>query len=758
MKPQKLEALIARGLECLRARQLDEALQHFQKVLSAQPKHFDALQLSGLVFKQAGHHEEALRYFEAALAINRKAVAVQLNRANTLKELGRNDEALEGYDRTIALKRDHPQAHFNRALLHLAASRFQEATDDFDRAILYKPDFYQAYNSRGVALKSMAKHDEAIASYEKAISLHPDYPEALNNLGVAYQALSQSPQALEALNRALELRKSYPEALNHRGVVHQFLKQYDAAIADYEQALSYRPNYPEAWQHLGNLFQTIKRLDDAVRCYEKAYQLAPHQPYLLGALLHTRMHLCQWGNFDEYLATLTQAILADEPGCLPFPLLALVDDPQLHLRCARQYSALRFASDLHGHSAFVERQGSAHREASASFNRRSRIGYFSADFHDHATLHLMLDVFKHHDRSRYEIFAYSFGPVTDDPWQQSLRGHVDHWIDISFCSDQWAAQHARDAGIDIAVDVKGHTQGARSGIFARRAAPIQVNYLGYPGSMGAPWIDYVIGDPVVVPKGVEEYYQEQVLRMPLCYQPNMTEREVEGVSDRDGGIDGSSNNDSGAGSNRGGDNYTGAGSTQRLTHGLNPDSFIYCSFNNSYKITPLMFASWMRILKAVPNSQLWLLITHQTARLALKARASEHGVDAQRLIFADYLPVQAHLARLRSADLCLDSFPYSAHTTASDALRMGLPVLTRQGESFASRVASSLLHALDMNDLICTTQTDYEARAISLGLDPNAYTLIKQRLLQNKAKSELFNARAYTRDLESIYAKLLAIC
>jgi len=353
-----------------------------------------------------------------------------------------------------------------------------------------------------------------------------------------------------------------------------------------------------------------------------------------------------------------------------------------------------------------------------------RIGYFSADFHNHATMFLMAQVFERHDRSRFELVAFSFGPDTQDAMRARAVAAFDQFLDVRTRSDEAVAALSRELGIDIAVDLKGYTEHERTGIFALRAAPIQVNYLGYPGTMGAPFIDYLIADPVLIPAEARVQYTEKIAYLPHSYQPNDTHRII---ADRV---------------------FT------REELGLPEKGFVFCCFNSSYKITPQVFDVWVRILQQVPGSVLWLFKEHAATELNLRREAVQRGLDPARLVFAPRMELPEHLARHRQADLFLDTLPYNAHTTASDALWTGLPVLTCMGQSMASRVAASLLHALELPELVTQTEQDYEALAVSLAQTPDKLRTLCTKLQENRLTSPLFDTDMFTRDIERLYTRM----
>ena len=432
-----------------------------------------------------------------------------------------------------------------------------------------------------------------------------------------------------------------------------------------------------------------------------------------GHLLHTKMKICSWSDFELHLENITNKVSANQRVITPFPHLALTDSAILH-----KQSSVIFAQNKY---PFNFALGPIPKRPKGN---KIRIGYFSADFHNHATGHLMAELFELHDKSRFELIGFSFGPMANDEMRQRLEKPFDQFIEVGGKSDIEIAQLSRNLNVDIAVDLKGFTLESRTEIFSYKAAPIQVNFLGYPGTMGSDYIDYIIADSTLIPIQSQQFYSEKVAYLPNCYQPNDRKRTI---SDK---------------------KYS------RRDFGLPDQGFVFCSFNNNYKILPATFDGWMRILKAVEGSVLWLLEDSAGVVANLKKQAMKQGVNEERLVFAKRITLSEHLARHAQADLFIDTFPCNAHTTASDALWAGLPVLTLSGESFASRVAASLLNAIDLPELITTTQAEYESLAIELACNSKKLDSLKQNLAHNRLKSPLFDTPLFRKNLEAAYIQI----
>ena len=694
---------------------LAEAAALYQQILQSQPGHFDALHLLGVIYFQSGHNGPAVELIGQAIAINPAHPAPYLNIGLALKGLGRAAEALAHYDKAIALKPNYPDAFNNRAAALQELNRTEEALASYDQAVALDPGFVEAWNNRGTVLRDLKRPDDALASYDRALALKPDFAAVWSNRGAVLQDLRRADEALASYEKALALEPNYPDAWNNRGVLLRDLQRPEDALVCFDRTIAVQPDYVEAYVNRAPALRDLKRLHEAADSYAKALALKPDYEFLCGYWLETKMMACDWAGLDKGIADCAAGIRQGRKMTTPFPLLAMVDDPALHHMAARIYTGAKCP----GHAALgplPQRPPGA----------KIRIGYYSADFHNHATTQLIAEALESHDHSRFELHGFSFGPDDNDVMRRRIAAAFAGFTDVRALSDSEIAQRSREIGIDIAVDLKGHTQHSRPGIFAGRAAPLQAQWIGYPGTMGADYMDYVIADGTVIPPGSEADYGEKILRLPHSYQANDSTRRISGES------------------------------ITRAQAGLPPSGFVFCSFNNNYKILPQSFASWMRILAAVDGSLLWLLQDNETAALNLRKAAASRGVDPTRLIFAGRVPLEDHLARHRLADLFLDTWPYNAHTTASDALWAGLPLLTYAGNAFAGRVAASLLNALALPELITSTIQDYETLAVELAQNPDKLAAIRAKLKDNRATMPLFDGKLFARHLEAGYQAIFA--
>ena len=504
--------------------------------------------------------------------------------------------------------------------------------------------------------------------------------------------------------------------MSNRGTALRKLKRFDEALSCYDAALALKPDYADASYNRGFVLQELKRFDEALACYDKACLLQPDHPHgLTGAILCVNK-LCDWARkadlTDDVIAHITERRSIIDP----FVLLGCSSDPLLQRQCAENFAA-KFA--LHTRPSWTG--------AARGDTRRVRIAYLSADFYQHATSYLMAELIERHDRSQFDVIAISFGADDGSDMRKRLVTAFDRFVDVREMSDEAAAMLLRDLRVDIAVDLKGYTQDARLGILAHRPAPVQASYLGYPGTLGAPFIDYIIADKTVAPFEHQPFYTEKIIHLPDCYQVNDTKRLI---AER---------------------------TPTRQEAGLPEEGFVFCCFNQSWKITPDVFSVWMRLLHAVDGSVLWLFQDNEKTERNLRSEAQARGVDPARLVFAELQPIEKHLARHRLADLFLDTLPCNAHTTASDALWAGLPIVTQLGEFFAGRVAASLLYAIGLPELVTHNSTDYEGLALRLAKHPGLLQDYQKRLHANRLTHPLFDTDRFRSHIERAYLQMWEI-
>jgi len=593
-------------------------------------------------------------------------------------------------------------------LVKAMLGRHAEAAIFFEHIYSANPNNLSNLFNLATALAACGKDLDAINHYQEVAKASPHNIDVWINLGKSHAKLNQLESAQASFNRALSIDSGHVGAMLNMGTVLKDMGNMTESLKYFDRALSISKDFPEALYNKAILLKNLQHYRDSIDYFERALTLKPNIHFGLGELLHLKMKICDWYQFP---INLNRCLHEIENGSIsPFPLLALVDDPELHQISAKIY--LNKTIPVVMNQPQLRKRDRKH---------RIKIGYFSCDFYDHATAYLMADFFELHNRSLFEIIAFSYGPQTNDEMHQRLKRSFDQFIDVAHLDDRQIANLSKEHGIDIAVDLKGFTQGSRLGIFAQRAAPIQISYLGYPGTRSAKFMDYIIADHTLVCDDNQSFFTEKIIYLPNSYQ----------VNDRHRLID--------------------AKTYSRADFGLPADQFIFCCFNNNYKILPAMFDEWMRLLQAVDHSVLWLFKDNNLAQQNLIQEAQKRGIAAHRLIFAERMDHSEHLARLRLADLFLDTFPYNAHTTASDALSVGLPVLTLLGRSFASRVGASLLSALDFPELVANSIEQYRSIALQLANDPVKMNQLKHKLAEALNSKPLFDTPQITKDIEAAF-------
>jgi protein O-GlcNAc transferase len=694
-------------------REYPQAIASADSAIAIQPQFSDAFLNRGNALFKLGKYDEALVSYEKVLTITPDHVGGWLGLGNGLTELKRYDEAFTAYDRALALDPDLEGAWLGRGNVLHDLKRYDEAFAAYDKALALNSGLAEAWLGRGDLLFALKRHDDAVAAYDKALALKSGLEGAWLGRGNVFSDLKRYAEAFAAYDRALALKPDFTCAWLARGNVFYDLKRYDEAFAAYDKALALAPDLEGAWLGCGNAFYDVKRYDEAFAAYDRAFSLNPDVIGAEGARLHSKTLLCDWRNLHAEYEHLIRSVNADKASTAPFALIAISSSAEAQLKCAKTWSATNYPQFTD--SVWCE---------NAYRHEKIRIGYVSADFHQHATSYLIAGIFACHDRSKFEVTAFSIGPAEHSELRKRLESSFDRFSDVGALSDDEIALRIKKAEVDILIDLKGLTQNRRTGIFARRPAPIQVSYLGYPGTMGAAYIDYIVADSILIPASQREHYSEKIVYLPHSYQANDAQREISGRL------------------------------FSRAECGLPEREFVFCCFNNSYKILPHVFDCWMRLLAQVEGSVLWLLQDNDTAAKNLRKEAVARGVNADRLVFAGRLPLPEHLARHRLADLFLDTLPCNAHTTASDALWAGLPVLTEIGETFAGRVAASLLNAIGLSELIAKTQDEYEKLAIALAKNPDRLASIRNKLEKNRLTMPLFNTPLITRNIETAYAAI----
>ena len=671
--------------------QYAQAESAYRQLISQQPRHADALHLLGVLCHQTARHEEAANLIARAIAIDPENADYLNNCGLALRAAGRTEDALSCYEEALRLAPKDAGIQNNLGNAYQEAGRFADAADCYRRVLRAYPQeaelrqaLVSALMAQGDQRFSHGSFDDAERCYQEAATLAPAIDILQYNLGNAKRELGKPAEA----------------------------------AAHYKRYIERVPDDADAWNNLGNVLRELGRLDEAVAAYRQALKLDPKLYHAKVHMVHQQQHMCDWTDLAEHVSEIRQWV-ADEPEALisPFAFLAMPGTTAAEQRrCAMQWARNR-------HQSLIELGRNLAFNYVKTPGRKIRIGYLSGDFRLHPLAFLITEMIELHDGEKFEIFAYSYARDDKTKERKRLAEAFDHFVDIGAMSMPEAARKIHADQIDILVDLTGFTQSSRSGILAMRPAPIQVNWLGYPGTMGAPYIDYLISDAFITPGPSAADYSEKLVLMPHSYQPNDRNRPI-------------------------------GKSPLRADYGLPEGAFVFCCFNQTFKITPDVFGCWMRMLSAVPDSVLWLLECNVWAKQNLIHAAEAQGIDGGRLVFAPRVPIADHLARHDLADLFLDTVPYNAHTTASDALWMCLPVVTIAGDTFASRVAASLLRAANLPELVTGSLEAYETLALKLATDPGLLEHYRERLLHNSSEIPLFNTAAFTTALEQAYRQM----
>ena len=745
-----LSNMVREAMDLQTRGQLAEAERAYGEVLKADAMNFDALHMLGLIRTQQKRYDEAVTLIRAATKQRPNSAEAFVNLGNALQGARRAGDALPCYEQALMIRPDFALAHVNLASAHTvlrnfeeaivscrsalvidpfnaeahnnlanalcSMKRFEEGIESFHAALAAKPDFPEALFNLGIACLELGRFEEAAESNRKVIASRPDFAPAHNNLGKALLVLRRFEEAVASLRKAIEIQERLPGAHDNLGVALSALGRHTEAAASFRRALAINPNFAAAHANLAATQSKLGQLDEALEGFRRARGLEPALAGVQSRQARLKRQMCDWSTIAQETSSLIASIPKNPDAGLPFVAVTSRDDPSVQLAAARrrvEYLKLDELPRLH--------EGIVYRHPNI------RLAYLSSDFREHAVAYLIAELFERHDRGRFELTAVSWGANDGGPMRRRLEGAFERFLDVREMSDYDVARKMRSLEIDIAVDLNGYTEDCRTGIVARRPAPIQVNYLGYPGTMGAPFIDYIVVDPFLVPADQQEFFSEKLVHLPECYQPNDRKREIAEAT------------------------------PSRTECGLPEAGFVFACFNNSYKLTPEFFEVWMRLLREVPGSVLWLLQDNKWAADNLRREAQARGVAPERLVFAPRRKLPEHLARHRLADLFLDTLPCNAHTTASDALWAGLPVLTCAGRSLAARVAGSLLQAVGLPELVTHDLAEYEALALKLAREPGLLAGLRERLARNRLSTPLFDCERYARHLEAAYEEMWRI-
>jgi protein O-GlcNAc transferase len=719
LDPNDLDALYNRAVLLSRLGRLEEALSVFDKVLARNKGFVDALFERGDVLAVLSRFEEAAEAYGKVLAMQPSHVGALTNRGNALLKLRRYDEALACYDRVLTITPQDLTALNNRAIALKELGRLEGAMTTCERALRVDPKCAPALVTRGNIHLKLLQHEQALSSLDQALAISPNDADVLNNRGFALTQLQRIDEAVASFDRAIALAPSHVGAIDNRGAALYAIGRFEEALASFDRSIALDPKQADTFYHRGQALANLRRYEEAIAALQQARALDPQHFQALSALAFYQRMVCDWQEADQRAAELKQAIAAEVPVIEPFALMAYSLPAADHLRHARRYGNFR----MPGIQPFAPVAPARTRPAGGKL----RVAYLTSAFQRHPTGWQVPDLMECHDRSRFEVHGISYGLDDGSEIRARLVKAFDCFHDVVLRSDREVAQLLRELAIDIAVDLKGYTEKARPAILAYRPAPIQVSYLGYTATMGVDFIDYILADRVVLPMDQQAHYSEKIVQLPDSYWPNDSKRQVAEET------------------------------PSRRSLGLPESGFVFCCFNNTYKITPQVFDRWMRLLREIEDSVLWLLDTSELAKRNLRNEAQSRGVAPQRLVFAPMMDISQHLARHRVADLFLDNLPYNAHTGTNDALWAGLPVVTCVGETFCSRVAASLLNAIALPELVTQTLDAYEALALKLAKDRSLLAATRERLEHNRLTTPLFNTDRLRFHIERAYERMWEI-
>ena len=712
IKPNYAEAHKNLGITLKELGEFDAAVVSLRKAIIIDSEYIDAHYNLAITFKDYDHFNDAVNSYKRVLEINPNFAEAHNNLGNVFKDLEQLDEAVKSYKKAIIINPNFAEAHNNLGNVFKDLKQLDEAVKSYKKAISCNQNLSDPHYNLGIVLKKMRQLEDAAQSLNNSIIIKPDFAEAHNNLGSCFILLGQMTLAIECYEKAIEIKPDYAEAHNNLGNVFNALGKFKGGVKCFKKAILIDPYFAEAHSGLGDAYKKLKKRDKALLYYESAEEIKPDMDFILGEIVNTKMHLNIWDDLLGHLKDIKKKIANNEKAIDPFNLMGLVDDPALQRR----------ATEIRVNSAYPNSDVLPKIDY-YSKHKKIRIGYFSGDFRIHPVAYLTAELYEVHDRDHFEIHAFSFGPDTKDELNLRIKAGVDHFHDLRSMSHKKITLLARSLEIDIAVDLSGLTEKARTDVFAMKVAPIQLSYIGYLGTMGADYYDYLIADEMMIPKKNQKYYAEKIVYLP-SFQVNDSTESIPKIT------------------------------LTRKDLGLPKEGFIFCCFSNTFKITPKTFDSWARILKNVEGSVLMIYAANELSKTNLTKEIIKRGIDSSRLIFGDSFDRPKYLARYRVADLFLDTQPYNAGTTASDALRMGLPMLTLKGQSYQSRMGASIVNALDLPELITNTSEEYESLAIKLAIDPVKFKAIKDKLVDNLPKALLYDTPLFSKHLELAYTKM----
>ena len=711
---EKAKHLFLLAIEDIKNGNLEEAEVKLKNSLKIIPNRLSTMNNLANVFLRLNKQEEAAQLIEEIIRKNPNDYDSNLIKSRLFEINGRYREALETLDNIIHEKHDEDchEALYSRGKILEKLLNFQDAIKDYEKVIYIKPNHLNSYIRLGLIFYKIQRYEESIRIYNDAIKINNKESDIYNNLGLSQIEIGLYSDAISNFEIALKINPNLAGTYLNIGVAYVKKGQKKDSIFFFEKAININKNYVEAYENLGKVHQELKNLDKAVEYYQSALKINPKRDYLHGILIHAKMCMCDWSEFDENLIRLEDAILKNEKCSPPFPVINLIESSQIQLKVAKIWSDSYYPiNNLLGPIQKKEHVN------------KIKVAYFSSDFREHAVSYLIAELFELHDKSKFEIYTFYFGPEDSSLLHKRIVNSSSKNYNVKNLKDYEIANLSREIGIDIAVDLNGATANQRTKIFSYRPAPIQIGYLGYLGTMGSDLYDYIVADKTLIPINDQKNFTEKIIYIP-SYQINDRKRST-------------SHNEL----------------TKKILN-IPDNGFIFCCFNNNYKYSPSIFESWMRILRNTYNSFLYLYADNEWVKQNILNETQKHGVDISRIIFADFVNRNDYLLRYKFVDLFLDTYPYNAGTTASDALWASVPIVTRMGNSFASRICASILNALQIPELITSTKLEYETLAIELANNPELIGEIRKKIDLRKSSSLLFNTPKWVENIEIAYTKI----
>jgi predicted O-linked N-acetylglucosamine transferase (SPINDLY family) len=693
------------GKEYIKLDRLEEGIDYIYKSIEIAGDFIEGLVELGLGYVKLNNSSKGLLFLQKALQYDKTNISVLFNLGKTYSEaLSDHENGLQFYNHILQLDPKNIETLIAKGILFSQIQKFDESNACYFEAINLNSKLSIAWHNIGQNLGIKKQFKEALLNFEKALFIEPINPIYLSNTASCHCELKNFKDALYLYNKAIEFNSNHYEAWLGKSICEFRNNKVAEALVSIDQAIKSSPDIADCWFWKGNFYADMKKFSAAIECYEKAKQFKHNHLPLLGSLLHVKMKSLSWAGTETLLAEIREKVSREEFIISPLMFQAINDDPLLNLKCSRAWTNSQFHEIK---SKFIKK---------VDKSMQIRIAYISPDFRSHPVLYLTEKIYELHDRSKFEIYGYHINSEIDENTIEVSK-KFDKFFYVDHLSDEELIYFIREHEIDIAIDLAGHTQGARTNIFLNRIAKIQINYIGYPGTLGSELYDFIIGDDIITPHNSQPFYSEKILNLKRIFQPN-------GIRNKSYKFN------------------------SRTDLGLPEDVFIYCCFNSNYKITETIFNSWANILRRTNDSALWLFLDDAEAKKHIYNKLDLLGISRQRVIFADKLNYSDHLSRLRLANLFLDTYPFNAGTTCTDSLWSGVPVLTLRGQSFCSKMSESILSFISLTELIASSLGEYEDIAVKLYKDECYYQNIKSKLSNNIHNSKLFDTQKYIRDLE----------